>query len=391
LQALEILKTKAEVRKLSAEAQRAEIDSLLPKLPTELPSGKLDAPTTGSPIGVLAAYRAIDSISQSIVKAIPSDIKRLWIVPDDRVVRYRSVYRLVTSQLERCETAIQEAGKLIAEPSDKHRDFAPLVPVLAGLSVAASALPALMSFFKSDITVRTRDVTVTFTSLAASVAGSLLSKAIERPKVTIAGVSSPLADEIEDDVVRLATKRDDLARNLSDYRAKHVDEPGADLAAATERLATLKTVFEAEAKKDASKITDDLPKRIEEAARDLATKRQNLARHVAAADLVDQVIEVIDGFLNQSRTADASGLTPLTVAAVYAANSKAYVLVLEPSFAGGETQWEAKTGKDRALHLGALVVSYVLADEQGDVVASGAETAHGAASTVVGEPRIDWG
>src|SRR5215210_5687489 len=49
-------KSRVEVRKLSAEALKAERDALIPTFPTELPTGTLTVPDQASPIGVLAAY-----------------------------------------------------------------------------------------------------------------------------------------------------------------------------------------------------------------------------------------------------------------------------------------------------------------------------------------------
>jgi hypothetical protein len=60
---LENQKLRAEVRKTDAEARKAQNDLLISHIPTEIPSGRLEAPAQPSPIGVLAAYRALDAVA----------------------------------------------------------------------------------------------------------------------------------------------------------------------------------------------------------------------------------------------------------------------------------------------------------------------------------------
>jgi hypothetical protein len=405
LLAAQLQKAQAEARKLNAEARRAEVDSLLPAIPTELPAETLSVPDKGSPIGALAAYRSINQVATRIAEAVPGDVDEVWLVPDERASRYRAIEQIVTSRLERFEAALTEARKLIEEPSqpgdDKAdrridirtiRTIAPLgVVATAGLSLAASALPALMSFFKTDTTVRGRDVALSFLPVAARVAAELRSAQGAQRRVVIGGASTPATGELANKLSSLEEQRDDSARQLASYRVKHTDEAGPGLAGATDRLAALKSQLDAEAKKDAPMGLDSLVTKIEEASRKVASQRRRRASHVGAANVVAEVIDAIDAFLAQVLTADASGLTPLATAEASAALRNSHILVLDPSFAGGESVYEqVQTKRDRGLHMGALVVSYVLAAPDGVVVASGVETAHQAALTEMGSPDISW-
>jgi hypothetical protein len=405
MEAAQLRKTQAEARKLSAEALSAELDALVPTLPSEVPAGTLTAPDEGSPLGAAAAYRALDDVAVVVERAVPDHARALWLVPDDRASKHRAAHEVLTAQLDRFETALTTAEQLLQDPSAQ-QDSAPTPPStrptdqprtppvspsglpLVGIALAASALPALMSFFQTDTTVRNRDVVVTFSAVAAAVAKKL--KGSGR-KVTIAGTSASHSEELVTRLRAAEQKRDELERNLIAYRATHIDEPNPELAAATARVSALTAIIEgAAAKADLDKL-DPVADRLETATKAVAEKRVALARDTATAETVEHVLEATTAFLTQAQTPDASGLTPLAAASLYAENEDAYVLQLEPSFAGGESVYEELTGrKDRGLHLGAVAVTYLLLDSTGELVASGLARGERAARTTLGESKIEW-
>lgn len=381
MQKLDLQKAREELRKLRAEAHQAEV----PALPSEVPSGTVDSGDKGSPIGVLAAYRALDlKVSPQIAKAIPEDVSKLWIVPDDRASRYRATHALVAAELDRFEKGLKEATKALPSGTAKPS----LLP--AGVFLAAAALPMLMSFFKSDVSIRGRDVTMSFSAVALDIAKHLKTRQ-HPPAVFIAGISSVESGPLTKRADALETARDVLARRLDEFRGAKVTEPSPDLAASTEMLASAKTILQAEADKASPKELDKLADAVTAAARTNAEERQVVASNKALADEVQDFIDTVDAFLEKLRTTDASGMTPLSTADTYEYIGGAHTLFLEASFAGGESVYEEVTArKDRGLHMGCVVVSHALMAPDGGIVSTDITTGGQAAATRVGEPEITW-
>ena len=380
-QKVELQKARAELRKLRAEARQAE----LPALPSEVPSGTVDAGDKGSPIGVLAAYRALDlNVGPEIAGAIPDDVVKVWIVPDDRASRYQATHDLVSAELRRFARGVKEAAKAL--PSETTRRT--LLP--AAVLFAAQALPMLMSFFKSDVSIRGRDVTMSFNAVALDIAKHV--KAGKNPPaVFIAGVSATESGPLTTKARSLEAARDVLARELDKFRGAKVTEPSPDLAASTETLASAKAILQAEAEKATPKGLEKLARNVTDAARKNAEQRQGAASDKALADAVQDIIDTVDAFLEKLRTTDASGMTPLSIADTYESIGDAHTLFLEASFAGGESVYEEVTArKDRGLHLGCVVVSHALIAPDGTIVSTGITTGERAATTRVGEPKITW-
>jgi hypothetical protein len=343
----------------------------------------VDAGDKGSAIGVLAAYRALDlKVGPQIAKAIPDDVGELWIVPDDRAGRYRASYDLVSAELDRFE-------ELVAQATDALPSGADFVPP-AGVFLAAAALPMLMSFFKSDVSIRGRDVTMSFNSVALDIAGHL-KKRQHPPTVFIAGVSAAESGPLTEKADALETARDDLTKKLAEFRAAKVTEPSPDLAASSEKLASAKAILQAQAEKATPERLDELVGAVTEAARTTADLRQGVASDKALADAVQDVIDTADAFLEKLHTTDASGMTPLAIADTFGSIGDGHTLFIEASFAGGESVYEEVTArKDRGLHLGCVVVSHALMAPDGAIVSTGITTGGQAAATRVGEPEITW-
>ncbi|MGH2687481.1 MAG: hypothetical protein ACRDKW_01535 [Actinomycetota bacterium] len=158
---LENQKLRAEVRKTDAEARKARNDLLTSHIPTELPQGKLEAPPQPSPIRVLAAYRALDAVAVTIAACVPPGAGQTWIVPDDRAAGHRALHALLRSQLDRFERSVADAEALLeGSPQERRLDiFGDTIGGMA-LPAALASIPAVLSLFKTDVTVRNRDVTI---------------------------------------------------------------------------------------------------------------------------------------------------------------------------------------------------------------------------------------
>lgn len=379
-------KGEAEIRKLTAEATSAETAAMVPKLPAEIPTGKLDAGDKSSPYGVVAAYRALGPIADEIVKKVPNTVSAVWIVPSDVVSRHRAVHEAVTATLNRIKREVDEAKKMIAPPDETRMLLAPMA-----LTFAASAIPAVASLMRTNTTIRSQPVTMTFSAVAAEVADSLRTRPGGSATVSIYGTPAPAADDLIACVRELEKARDDLALDLVQYRANGVSEPPPEVAETAERLAATK-LFAAERAKDAKPDAfEAVLTLVEKAARAASKEREALARRVGVSSYVDKVLADVTAALAAILTADAQGITPLQMAGAYKANQDSHVLVLESSYTGAESIYEDNAVRtDKGVHFGASVVTYFLLDGDTKMLDSGVVYNVAVGNTKVGHTKVVW-
>ncbi len=323
---------RAELRKAIAEANKAHRDSVVPAFPTELPSGSLDAGEGGSPVGVLAAYRALDGAARQIVQIVDNlkDVKSIWVVPHSLIGKYEAIHGLVDRQLERLAVSLEEASKVLLPPDTEPKPKPAAFPAALLLSLAASALPTVMHFMKSDIILRHHDVAIPFATLA-SVLGGQLSKPSR--SVFISGVSRTVDSELHTRADTIAKAREELRRKLLMYRAQmEVGYP--DRATANEKLTALKTILDGQASKDAPGDFEQMVGKIVLAAGEAGNLTRDLAQMEARVSFVEETIDAVDQVLGQMTTTNDDGLTALSIAANYAAHASGHILIVDPPSPG---------------------------------------------------------
>jgi hypothetical protein len=379
-------KGEVEIRKLSADATAAEIAATVPKLPAEIPAGKLDAGDNSSPFGVVAAYRALGPIAHAIAERVPTGATGVWIVPSDVVSRHRAVDEAIRATLDRIKCELDDARKLL---SPEETQMAMVAPAL--ISLAASAIPAIASLMRTNTTIRSQAVTMTFSALASEVAAELRTRLGNAAVLSVYGAPAPLADDLITTVRTAERARDDLALDLVAYRANGVSEPPADVAATAERLAAVK-LFAAERAKgtDQAEFEKALTL-VEKEARAASDAREGFARRVGVSAYVDKVLTDVTAALAAMLSPDAQGVTPLQMAGVYEANRKAHVLILESSYTGAESVYEELVGRaDKGAHFGSTVVTYFLLDCDSRLLDSGVVYDVVIANTKVGHREVEW-
>jgi hypothetical protein len=377
-------KGEVEIRKLEAETRTAEVTAMTPTLPGEIPSGKLDPGNRASPIGTVGAYGSLDAIASRIASVVPQGAK-VRISSTDVVTRERAVNAAVSSTLSHIETDLASAENLLVPT----RGVLP-VGALAAMSFAAAAVPLLGSLMRSNVSVRSSDITISFRSAAAAIARELLKRS--NGTIVLDGAPLPASGALLAKAHELQRKRDALALAVAKYRVEHVDEPSPDVAATAERLAAIKAFSsELAKKKEQASEMEDVIALVENAARTASEKRRLFAEHAGRVSMVTKVVDDVSAALNALMTANTSGLSAIDVAEAYEANKDAHVLLLEAAYAGAESIYEEKVGKDRGLHVGAAVVSYVLLDPTSSVVGAGNVSAQLAAKNKLGSTDIEWG
>jgi hypothetical protein len=372
--AADIALAEANARKAAAEADAAELDAAVPDLPTEIPAGTLTAPDKAPPIATEAAYRALGVATNAIAAKIGSEpIQSLWIVPDGTYLAAIDMHTLLDAQLDRLTKATNDAVKA----TQAGTAFAPAMTALV-----ASAIPMIASLFSTSRTIKTADVTVTFPAAAALLAHSCHA---EGRTVNVWGITDPGAADMTNKLVSLTNARDELEIALVNARASAGPSVAGSASAA-----------EAEAwnsgMEHASNLTfkdaGDFVQKVSEASKAAATDRAEILEKTTIITAGEQLLKVVDEVIVRI---EAGGGTMLAQAALGAHLKDSHVLVVQPAYAGGESQYEdVKLKRDRALHMGSCVIDWYLVAPTRELMASGVESAHAAASTKVGIPEVTW-
>lgn len=381
----DLRKGEVEIAKLRAEVLAAELGAL-PTFPDSIPAGSLDTGDAGSPVGVAAAYRALEEVAAEIAKAVPRDATSVWIVPSDVVTPAKAVFHAVDATLERLESELATAQQVLTPPKA-------LLPLpLVALSLASSMVKPIASLLATDTKIRALNVTMPFVAVAASVARALNNRngnGQEQVRILVAGAPAPISSALDDRLRAVERTRDDLATKLAVYRRTQVDQPSARLVVSETKLEAVKQlVAECAKDKDPEKARLDL---LDEPAAAVAEARATIAAAAAIVTQVSAVVDDVTTVLAALTTAQAAGASPIHIASLYDAGKEAHVLVLHPTFAGAESIYEdVKMQKDRGLHFGTAIVSFVLTHKDGTLVAAGNVADSVAATTTIGKTEITW-
>lgn len=377
-------KGEVEIAKLRAEAQAAEL-GVLPTFPESIPAGSLDTGDKGSPVGAAAAYRALDKIAGELAKALPDDATSVWIVPSDIVTPAKAMFEAVDATLKRLESELTAAKQVLSPP----KGILPL-PVVA-LSLASSMVGPIASLLATDTKVRASDVMIPFVAIAAAVAKALNDKEDKNEKINVivSGAPTPIGSALIERLRAMESARDELARDLALYRRAQVDEPSARLVISESKLEAVKLlVAECAKEKDPDKAHLHL---LDEPAVAVADARATIAEASATVSQVSAVIADVTAVAAALTAAPAGGASPIHVASLYDAAKEAHVLLLNPTYAGAESIYEdVKMQKDRGLHVGTAIASFVLTDREGRLVQAGNIAESVAATTTVGKTEINW-
>lgn len=151
----------------------------------------------------------------------------------------------------------------------------------------------------------------------------------------------------------------------------------------------LKTVLNEQAKtKGLSELQDllseikDVSDQISAAKLTVRARDQRAARARANLDAISAVVTAL--------TAVSGERSVLDLADAYS-ETKAYAsLIINPVYGGASSVYEEKVGKDRGLHVGSAVASFMLVDPDGQLRDAGVLTAQAAATSTMGSSSVDW-
>jgi hypothetical protein len=364
---VEALKKKKEIAELDqaiAEAEKATLDAKLPDTKGSEVEGTV---TLGDGSGYFAevlAFQALDDAAAQLVSELggPDDESpKIVIAMGEDLAGTAQLWEIASLRITDANNRLQ---KLLAEEDPTKEAVGTALVTAAAILGAASDIA---SFFRSDLTVKARDVDLGSTALAATTAARLTGAGWE-PVLPAANLGKThLMGQIESLLVSRQELADRRAELETKFQPKLEDLAEAQLAveAAEAELAGIK------AKKGDTSAAD--AKLLQAKARraplliDKARWERGAARIDTALTSTDALVKaLVEGVEGKPSVVEA-------VAAVDIAKSDddMRILRLEISSQGGEIHVAKGALTTRLVYVGGVVVSYLLTDQQGHVQRSG--------------------
>lgn len=373
VEALEREKKIAELKKAIAEAEKAELAA---KLPTTEGSGVTGSVTFGEGSGYFAemlAYQAMIQAAGRVADGLPnpaSSPEQILVVTGDDLAKTAQLWEIANARVEDANGRI---GALIDRYKEDY-DFAAPEMAAAAFTTAAAVLGAaadIVSFFRSDLTVTARTVSIPPSALIAATSAKLRAKGW-RPvlpgssltKTTLFGkIEALLAsrrqlaerrrvleDKLQPDLTKLATKNLELEHAKADLTKATAAQP-ADAAA----MAAAETKVRG----------------LQQSVLPLATKKGRWEKVAAEIDATLAATDALVKALLEGGEGRPSAVEAVAAADAVKSKSTVKILRLEASSQGGEMHVSKSPWRTRLTYVGGVAVTYLLLDHYGAVLASG--------------------
>jgi hypothetical protein len=409
---LKLLQIKAEARQAIAEADAATVKATLPDLDTKALTSVVDlGEKGGASLATVVAATTLSRVAEKIAALVAAKAAagRILVVEERSVAESDAVFALVDGRLRLFADAFTEAEEAlkampVPDRSETREPIGPKPAVVEGLGSLVTGLGALaaapnlavmgglgalasgvVSLLRTDLTVGSRDVSVSRLALIAEIVRQLPTTIT----TLLPGFGLLEQSEVFKRFNGLLEQRQALERLIvqADYRdlqrrTRRIDWLGTHLA--DQRALYAKALASDEAD-TAARILDYIAE-TERTLAGLEADRdyQTLRAHVATTRTL---VAAFDAFVTTVTTVPAGGkYAPLVAAALREqlrgpADRPTHLLYVELSAAGGEAV--SRSGflgwGQRAAFLGAVQATFLLAAADGTIEASGAVTRHGAA------------
>jgi len=371
IEALERQQKIAELKQKIAEAEKATVAA---KLPTTEGSGVGGDVTFGEGSGYFAellAYQSMLVAADRIGDRIgsPDGDKEVLLVVDEDLALQSQLWEIAKTRLEDANKRLQD---LVT--ATENVDFTQREAVAAALTTASALLGAaadIASFFRSDLAVTAREVSVTSTALLAATAKELASRGW-KPLVPSSNLQkSTLLTKTE---TLLKTRRE-LVRQRRTLEA----QVQPDLLKLAQRRLELETAEEvlkkAMAKKPAdSKAVDAAQAEVLRIKGEIIPLANKKARWDSLAREIDATLDATDALVKalvEGPEGKPSAIEATAAADLAKSDKKPAILRLETSSQGGEMHVTKSAWKTRLTYVGGVAVSYLLTDQAAHVTASG--------------------
>jgi hypothetical protein len=364
---------------------------------------------SGSLVEVVA-LRGLDTVADTIVEAVGAEgvgATAVLIVEDRALAQSEAPRAEITGRLALFAERFAAAQLSLDVPADAPQaQQALLTPQVAPVLAAAPAVGQaalgvvglaadLIGMFKTDYSIKGRDVNVDYAALAAAVAGKLTAG---EKTVVIDGMqsleNSPTIAALND-LLEARAKLEELADRRTavelDPTTAQIDALNARITAASAASDKAREAGKADDAQRADALLADLRTQLETTASD--DYRLLKAKIAAATALIasfDQYVTAI------SAVPDGQTYPPIVAAALrdvlHQEGGPSHVLFLAVLSAAGEmiTQTGLFSSNRHVGLIGAVAASYILVDEEGVVRASGSTGAYSNARFDVSQAKLSW-
>ncbi len=410
---LEEHKRLAEARKAIADAEKGAFDAAFPRGTTQPLEGKIETDGASGYIAELVGYRAMDKCATAIAEAInkaqlgsgKSDAKpKILIVDSANVAQGDMPLEQIRRQMDLIETelAIQDArlkSLLLpgGRPSKPARGLAgeetgaegamavPLPLAIGAVTSVVSQFADLLSYFRTDYSVKGRTFTISDMALTASIAGKI-KDAYVLNFYRLSPASSP--DSVMKRFEGRLARRQEVDRTANEVIAKVIC-PGSSAVASSKAK-----VRQLQARLDSAKEADK-----PDACEKLDAEQQTLAGLVSDLEAKQGVIAAwvtasaaIDARLGVMLISGDGGTAPLLLQAAAREQTKdmTHLLYVKVSSSGGESVTRRSLWpffRPEISYLGGGAVTYLLSTAEGQIVVSDTVTALGRIKYDLSEPK----
>jgi hypothetical protein len=364
---VEALKKKKEIAELEqaiAEAEKATLDA---KLPDTEGSGVEGTVTLGESgyFAELLAFQALDDAAARLVSELggpdATESPKIVIAIDEDFAGTAQLWEIASLRITDANNRLQ---KLIAEDDPTKEAVGTALLTATAILGAASDIA---SFFRSDLTVKARDVDLGSTTLAATTAARLTG-AGWKPVLPAANLGKThLMGQIETLLASrqvLADRRTDLETK---FQPKLEDLAEVQLAveAAEAELAGIK------AKKGDTSAADAKLLQAKAKRAPLLIEKTRWERGAARIDAALTSTDALVRALVEGVEGKPSVVEAVAAVDIAKSDNEMRILRLAISSQGGEIHVAKGAFTTRLVYVGGVVVSYLLTDQQGHVQRSG--------------------
>jgi hypothetical protein len=214
-------------------------------------------------------------------------------------------------------------------------------------------------------------------------------------EVVIEGFTASVDNEITQRFRSLRVDRSRMADLQSTWQFEHIDPLALQLGRMAERRTALLKQRDALVSAKPAGDPAEIDALLNSLGDDMTALETLRAGRLHVVDMAVRLGAAIDQFLLAASAIPASGaVSPIVGAAIlhefFSGGRQRYVLLVDPAFGGGESQYEEKVGRDRAQHVGGVVLAYMLTDKDGLIRSSGNVASVATSSLKVGEDNFAW-
>jgi hypothetical protein len=383
----EVAKAEAEARSAATKADReaadaraAQLAGLVPDL-SKVERNSLEVKDGPAMLSSALTYRALQIAAASVQKALAAHgVQRVLVTSEPDLASADAGYRDITSGLDALDAAAVTLLPVTQEqqPEKPGGDEVAIAVAAQVAATVVAAIPAVLSLFSTQRTVRTAPVTVTDLAAATAVAGAI------RSATATVVVHDDFRLAHGNVVYAKATAVDGRRQQLVAQKITLADQKSVDAALLTIAQADLKHATET-TPDDQGKIT---------AARD-EVKRLTVAVHHSSVRIgqIESLVTAIDTFTTAVRTVPAGAArSALAAAALHEQlrgdNKFGHVLLIKAEAGQAQQVTENRMLRDDrfSTFVDANLMYMLIETEGSSVVAAGTVSGTATARGKIGEP-----